>query len=44
LNQSPIKITDAQLAKNPQSPGRRYLFNDATWKLYEDYKARGEAE
>ena len=37
-------VIKAELTKNPQSPGNYYPFNDATWKLYEEYKARGEAE
>ena len=37
-------VIKAELAKNPQSPGKYYPFNDATWKLYEEYKARGEAK
>jgi regulator of RNase E activity RraA len=32
-----------ELERHPGSPGRYYPFNDATWKLYEEYKRRGEA-
>jgi hypothetical protein len=31
------------VAARQGSPGRYYPFNDATWKLYEEYKRRGEA-
>ncbi len=37
------KVIKAELERNPQSPGRYYPFNDETWKLYEEYKRRGEA-
>lgn len=37
------EVIKAELRRNPQSPGRYYPFNDATWKLYEAYKQRGEA-
>jgi regulator of RNase E activity RraA len=36
-------VVKKELERNPQSPGRYYPFNDATWKLYEEYKERGEA-
>jgi regulator of RNase E activity RraA len=36
-------VIKAELAKNPGSPGKYYPFNDATWKLFEEYKKRGEA-
>lgn len=36
-------VIKAELARNPGSPGRYYPFNDETWKLFEEYKARGEA-
>ncbi len=37
------QVIKKELARNPGSPGRYYPFNDATWKLYEEYKKRGEA-
>ena len=36
-------VIKAELERNPQSPGRYYPFNDETWKLYEEYKRRGDA-
>lgn len=36
-------VIKKELEKNPGSPGKYYPFNDATWKLYEEYKQRGEA-
>lgn len=36
-------VVKMELQRNPGSPGKYYPFNDATWKLYEEYKARGEA-
>lgn len=36
-------VIKKELERNPQSPGRYYPFNDETWKLYEEYKRRGEA-
>jgi len=37
-------VIKTELKRNPGSPGKYYPFNDNTWKLYEEYKARGEAE
>ena len=37
------EVIKKELERNPQSPGRYYPFNDETWKLYEEYKRRGEA-
>jgi hypothetical protein len=36
-------VIKTELERHPGSPGRYYPFNDATWKLYEEYKRRGEA-
>jgi regulator of RNase E activity RraA len=36
-------VIKKELERHPASPGRYYPFNDATWKLYEEYKRRGEA-
>jgi len=36
-------VIKAELKRNPGSPGKYYPFNDDTWKLYEEYKQRGEA-
>ena len=36
-------VIKTELARNPGSPGKYYPFNDATWKLFEEYKRRGEA-
>jgi regulator of RNase E activity RraA len=36
-------VIKTELSRNPGSPGRYYPFNDATWKLFEEYKRRGEA-
>lgn len=36
-------VVKKELERNPGSPGKYYPFNDATWKLYEEYKQRGEA-
>jgi regulator of RNase E activity RraA len=36
-------VIKTELTRNPGSPGRYYPFNDNTWKLYEEYKRRGEA-
>jgi regulator of RNase E activity RraA len=36
-------VIKKELERHPGSPGRYYPFNDATWKLYEEYKRRGEA-
>ena len=36
-------VVKTELQRNPGPPGRYYPFNDNTWKLYEEYKARGEA-
>jgi hypothetical protein len=36
-------VIKKELERNPGSPGRYYPFNDATWRLYEEYKRRGEA-
>ncbi len=37
------QVVKTELRRNPGSPGKYYPFNDATWKLYEEYKKRGEA-
>ena len=37
------RVIKRELERQPGSPGRYYPFNDATWKLYEEYKRRGEA-
>jgi regulator of RNase E activity RraA len=37
------RVIKKELERHPGSPGRYYPFNDATWKLYEEYKRRGEA-
>ena len=37
------QVIKKELRKNPGSPGKYYPFNDATWKLFEEYKSRGEA-
>ena len=37
------QVVKKELERYPGSPGKYYPFNDATWKLYEDYKQRGEA-
>ncbi|MDA0233032.1 MAG: ribonuclease activity regulator RraA, partial [Chloroflexi bacterium] len=37
------QVVKKELQRNPGSPGKYYPFNDATWKLYEEYKKRGEA-
>ncbi|MEX0761164.1 MAG: hypothetical protein WD208_08225 [Dehalococcoidia bacterium] len=36
-------VIKTELERNPGSPGKYYPFNDNTWKLYEEYKQRGEA-
>ena len=36
-------VIKKELRKNPGSPGKYYPFNDNTWKLFEEYKERGEA-
>ena len=36
-------VIKKELERHPGSPGRYYPFNEATWKLYEEYKRRGEA-
>jgi regulator of RNase E activity RraA len=36
-------VIKKELQGNPGSPGKYYPFNDNTWKLYEEYKKRGEA-
>jgi regulator of RNase E activity RraA len=36
-------VIKAELKRSPGSPGKYYPFNDDTWKLYEEYKQRGEA-
>ena len=36
------QVIKKELRKNPGSPGKYYPFNDATWKLFEEYKTRGE--
>jgi regulator of RNase E activity RraA len=36
------QVIKKELRKNPGSPGKYYPFNDATWKLFEEYKSRGE--
>lgn len=36
-------VVKTELQRNPGPPGRYYPFNDNTWKLFEEYKARGEA-
>ncbi len=35
-------VIKQELRKNPGSPGRYYPFNDNTWKLFEEYKSRGD--
>ncbi|HEY7142422.1 MAG TPA: hypothetical protein VIE44_20185 [Methylomirabilota bacterium] len=37
------RVIKKELERRPGSPGRYYPFNEATWKLYEEYKQRGEA-
>jgi len=37
------QVVKKELQRNPGSPGRYYPFNEATSKLYEQYKQRGEA-
>ena len=37
------QVIKKELRKNPGSPGKYYPFNDATWKLFEEYKSRGQA-
>ena len=37
------KVIKKELRKNPGSPGKYYPFNENTWKLFEEYKSRGEA-
>ena len=37
------QVIKKELRKNPGSPGKYYPFNDATWKLFDEYKSRGEA-
>ncbi len=37
------QVVKKELERNPGSPGKYYPFNDATWKLFEEYKQRGEA-
>jgi hypothetical protein len=37
------QVIKKELRKNPGSPGKYYPFNDNTWKLFEEYKSRGEA-
>jgi regulator of RNase E activity RraA len=37
------KVIKAELARHPGSPGKYYPFNEATTKLFEEYKKRGEA-
>jgi regulator of RNase E activity RraA len=37
------RVIKKELERNPGSPGRYYPFNDATWKLYQEYKSRGDA-
>ena len=36
------EVIKAQLEIEKCSPGKYYPFNDATWKLFEEYKTRGE--
>jgi regulator of RNase E activity RraA len=36
-------VIKQELERHPGSPGRYDPFNDATWKLYEEYKRRGDA-
>ena len=37
------QVIKKELQRNPGSPGKYYPFNDATKKLYEEYRKRGEA-
>ena len=37
------RVIKRELERHPGSPGRYYPFNEGTWKLYEEYKRRGEA-
>ncbi len=37
------QVVKKELARNPGSPGRYYPFNDATTRLFDEYKKRGEA-
>jgi len=37
------QVVKKELQRNPGSPGQYYPFNEATSKLYEQYKQRGEA-
>ncbi len=37
-------VIKTELKRNPGSPGKYYPVNDNTWKLNEEYTARGEAE
>jgi regulator of RNase E activity RraA len=37
------RVIKKELERHPGSPGLYYPFNDATWKLYDEYKLRGEA-
>jgi regulator of RNase E activity RraA len=37
------RVIKTELERHPGSPGRYYPFNEATWRLYEEYRQRGEA-
>lgn len=37
------QVIKKELERHPGSPGKYYPFNEATRKLFDDYKARGEA-
>jgi hypothetical protein len=36
-------VIKRELERHPGSPGRYYPFDEATWRLLEAYKQRGEA-